>query len=264
MKGHAATTAMGSMDLFLRNRTIASLTSEERAALEAAVAERKWLPARATLVERGDRLRQSTMLMDGFMIRYIDDLEGHRQVVAFHVPGDFVDLHGYPLLALDHSIGTLTKASIATVPHDALKRLTEADAELARKLWASTLLDAAMHREWLFRLGRLSAAGRVAHFLAETNARLEAIGLSDGSGYDLPITQTDLSEITGLTSIHVNRVLRSLRESKTCVFRSSRVEIQDRGQLENIGQFDPAYLYLRSPVADQASKPPKKETANGS
>jgi len=255
---------MGSMDLFLRNRTVATLTDRERAALESAVAERKRLAARATLVERGDTLRQSTMLISGFMIRYIDDLEGHRQVVAFHVPGDFVDLHGYPLHKLDHSIATLTEASIATVPHDALKQLTEADTELARKMWASTLLDAAIHREWLFRLGRLGAMGRVAHFFAETHARLEAIGLGDGSGYDLPITQTDLSEITGLTSIHVNRVLRSLRERRTCVFRSSRVEILDRGQLERIGQFDPAYLYLKPPAGDRALEAPEKEFVDGS
>ena len=125
-------------------------------------------------------------------------------------------------------------------------------------MWASTLLDAAMHREWPFRLGRLGVLGRVAHFFAETNARLQPIGLSDGTAYDLPITQTDLSESTGLTSIHVNRVLRSLRESRTCVFQSSCVEIQDRGQLEHIGQFDPTYLYLKPPAADRASEPTKK------
>jgi CRP-like cAMP-binding protein len=236
---------MGSMDLFLRNRTIGTLTDAERSMLENAVAERRQLPPRATLIERGESLRQSTMLIDGFMIRYVDDLEGHRQVVAFHVPGDFVDLHGYPLQILDHSIGTLTRASIATVPHAELKRLTDADADLARKMWGATLLDAAMHREWLFRLGRMGAVGRVAHFFAETNARLQAIGLSDGLAYDLPINQTDLAEITGLTSIHVNRVLRSLREDRVCTFRSSRVEIHDCGQLERLGQFDPTYLYLR-------------------
>src|ERR1700761_3068137 len=104
---------MRSMELFLRNRTIAQLSEDERAMLERAVTERRRLPARSTLLERGDALRQSTMLINGFMIRYIDDLEGRRQVVAFHVPGDFVDLHGYPLEVLDHSIATLTQASIA-------------------------------------------------------------------------------------------------------------------------------------------------------
>jgi CRP-like cAMP-binding protein len=252
---------MKSMDLFLRNRTIAKLSDAERAMLEQAVTERRRLPARATLLERGDALTHSTMLIAGFMIRYIDDLEGRRQVVAFHVPGDFVDLHGYPLRVLDHSIATLTEVQIANVPHAALKRLTDADAEFARKLWASTLLDAAMHREWLFRLGRLDAGGRVAHFLAETNARLGAIGLSDGGGYDLPITQTDLSEITGLTSIHVNRVLRMMREEQICTFRSSRVEIGDLKRLERIGQFDPTYLYLEA--GTPGTLPSGQETRHG-
>jgi CRP-like cAMP-binding protein len=239
---------MKTMDLFLRHRTIAILNDAERNLLEQAVTNRRRLPARATLLERGDALTQSTMLISGFMIRYIDDLDGRRQVVAFHVPGDFVDLHGYPLEVLDHSIATLTEVQIATVPHTALKQLTDGDAEFARKLWASTLLDAAMHREWLFRLGRLDAGGRVAHFLAETNARLAAIGLSDGTGYELPITQTDLSEITGLTSIHVNRVLRMMREERICTFRSSRVEITDPKRLQRIGQFNSTYLYLENGV----------------
>ena len=239
---------MRSMELFLRNRTIAKLSDAERTRLEQAVSDRRHLPARTTLLDRGEALTQSTMLVDGFMIRYIDDLEGRRQVVAFHVPGDFVDLHGYPLHVLDHSIATLTEVRIANVPHAALRRLTDHDAEFARKLWASTLLDAAMHREWLFRLGRLDAGGRVAHFLAETDARLRAIGLSDGREYRLPINQTDLSEITGLTSIHVNRVLRMLREEGICTFRSSRVIILDRERLERLGQFDPTYLYLEAKI----------------
>lgn len=239
---------MRSMELFLRNRTIATLSDAERDLLEQSVSERRHLPARSTLLHRGEALQQSTMLIEGFMIRYIDDLEGGRQVVAFHVPGDFVDLHGYPLQVLDHSIATLTKVEIANVPHAALRGLTDHDAEFARKLWASTLLDAAMHREWLFRLGRLDAGGRVAHFFAETNARLAAIGLSDGVHYDLPITQTDLAEIAGLTSIHVNRVLRMLREERICTFRSSRVEILDLERLQRIGQFDPTYLYLEAKV----------------
>jgi len=105
-----------------------------------------------------------------------------------------------------------------------------------------------MHRGWLFRLGRLNAEGRIAHFLAETNSRLQAVGLSDGSTFSLPITQMDLAEITSLTSIHVNRVLRSLRENRVCVFRRSRVEILDRDRLERIAQFDPTYLYIASSV----------------
>lgn len=253
---------MRCMELFLRNRTIAVLTEQERDRLEQSVAERRWMPARATLLDRGEHLRQSTMLVQGFMIRYIDDFEGRRQIVAFHVPGDFVDLHAFPLHVLDHSIATLTQVEIGIVPHVTLKRLTGEDPDLAQKLWGSTLLDAAMHREWLFRLGRLDAVGRVAHFFSETNARLEAIGYSDGAIFQLPINQTDLSEITGLTAIHVNRVLRMLREEKICTFRSSRVEIADLPRLQKIGQFDPTYLYLENRSPDPEGRL-GKENSNG-
>ncbi|WP_157218443.1 Crp/Fnr family transcriptional regulator [Flavisphingomonas formosensis] len=234
------------MDHFLRGRSIERLDEAERDRLEGLISRHRRLSARTTLVERGEELRQSTLLVEGFMIRYIDDVEGHRQIVSFHVPGDFVDLHGYPLRVLDHSIATITDALIAVVPHSQLSQIMDSDPTLARKLWAATLLDAAMHREWLFRLGRLEAVGRIAHFLAETDARLQAIGLSDGRTCALPITQGDLAEITGLTSIHVNRVLRTLREENICLLRASRLEILDRHRLYRIGQFDPTYLYLKA------------------
>jgi len=241
--------SMNAMDLFLRGRTV-TLTDAERAALARSISEVRRVPARTTLVDRGERLHHSTMLVDGLMTRYIDDLEGGRQVVAFHVAGDFVDLHGYPLQTLDHSIMGLTDVTIGLVPHDAIDRLIEQDAQLGRKLWFSTLLDAAIHREWLFRLGRLDAIGRVAHFMVETEARLAAVGLSDGRSFALPITQTDLAEIVGLTPIHVNRVLRTLREEHICTFRSSRVDIADHPRLARLGQFDPTYLYLRAAGGD--------------
>jgi len=118
--------------------------------------------------------------------------------------------------------------------------------QLTRKLWFATLLDAAIHRAWLFRLGRLDALGRVAHFLCETNVRLVSAGLSDGRRFALGLTQSDLAEICGLTNVHVNRVMRALREERLCTFRSSLVEIIEPDRLAKRGEFDPAYLYIDS------------------
>ena len=137
----------------------------------------------------------------------------------------------------------MTHARVAIVPHDRIHALV-ADTTLARKLWFATLLDAAMHRAWLFRLGRLDAMGRVAHFLCETNARLRAVGLSDGRRFALDLPQNDLAEICGVTSIHMNRILRQLREEGLCVVRSSHVEILRPDWLAARGQFDASYLYL--------------------
>lgn len=231
-------------DRFLRHRQGATLSLEERAVLENAISEVRTLDARTTLVRAGEPLSNSTLLLEGFMCRYVDDRKGLRQLVAAQVPGDFVDLHAYPLKVLDHDVATLTGATVAIVPHSALDDINAAMPELTRKLWFSTLLDAAMHRAWVFRLGRLDAMGRVAHFLCETNVRLQAVGLSDGRRFALGVTQTDISEICGITNVHANRVLRQLREERLCVFRSSLVEIQDPHKLAARGQFDPDYLYL--------------------
>lgn len=234
-------------DRFLRFKRGMSLDANERLLLETSIDEVRTVDARRIVIRSRTRLQESTLLVEGFMSRYIDDRNGMRQLVAIHVPGDFVDLHAYPLQTLDHDVATMTSATIAIVRHEALDAIIHEQPQMSRKLWFSTLIDAAIHRAWLFRLGRLDAVGRIAHFLCETNARLFSAGLSDGRRFAFPLTQTDLAEICGLTNVHVNRVMRQLREAKVCVFRSSLVEILDIEQLVKLGQFDPDYLYLEDP-----------------
>lgn len=229
---------------FLRDKRGAILTAAERARVEAAISEIKTYPPRNIIARAGEPLNQSTLLIEGFMCRYLDDRRGLRQLVAIHVPGDFLDLHAFPLKTLDHDVATLTGATAAIVPHSELEAIANDMPVLTRKLWFSTLLDAAIHRAWLFRLGRLDATARLAHFLCETNARLVSAGLSDGRRFALGLTQADLAEICGLTTVHVNRVMRQLREEQLCVFRSSLVEILDPEKLTALGQFNPAYLYI--------------------
>lgn len=242
---------------FLRDRRGVHLEVDERARLEAAISEIQTLPPRTNIVHAGDQLQHSTLLIEGFMSRYIDDRRGLRQLVAVHVPGDFVDLHAFPLKILDHDVATMTASTVAIVPHAQLDAIMLEMPQLTRKLWFATLLDAAIHRAWLFRLGRLDAVGRVAHFLCETNARLVSAGLSDGRRFALGLNQNDLAEICGLTSVHVNRVMRQLREERLCIFRSSLVEILDPDRLTTRGQFDPAYLYIDDPVPNAPSSIPR-------
>jgi CRP-like cAMP-binding protein len=229
---------------FLRHRREAALCPDERAYLEAAISEVRTIRAREIIVRAQEPLDESILLVEGLMCRYRDDRNGLRQLVAIHVPGDFVDLHAYPLKTLDHHVASLTPATVAVVPHRALDQILEQRPAMARKLWYATLLDAAIHRAWLFRLGRLDAGGRIANFLCETDARLQAVGLSDGKSFELALTQGDLSEICGLTSVHINRVMKGLREEGIMSFRSSFVEIHDPVRLKRRGQFDPYYLYL--------------------
>lgn len=229
---------------FLRRRRRDRLSEAEKQALEDAVSDVMVLPARHVLVRQGDTVTRSTFLVEGLMCRYMDGRDGQRQLVALHVPGDFVDLHGFPLEQLDHDVATLSQARIASFPREALLALTRTHPHLMRMLWFSTLLDAAIHREWIFRLGRLHALARVAHFFCEMDVRLRLVELSDGDSFALPITQADLAEACGLTSVHVNRVLRQLRDEGLLAFRGGVVQVLDRKRLIGAGEFDPAYLYI--------------------
>jgi CRP-like cAMP-binding protein len=70
------------------------------------------------------------------------------------------------------------------------------------------------------------------------------VELADTSGFPLRITKTDLAECLGLTSVHVNRTLRELREAGLSVFRDGRVEILDPAGLRRVAEFDPEYLQI--------------------
>lgn len=229
-----------------RLRARHAISDTEVAAIRAAISEIRDVPARRTLVEAGVEMSYSMLLLKGLVCRYKDLSEGQRQITQVHVPGDFPDLHSFTLKKLDHSIMTLSPCRIALVPHVNLNEITERHPHLTRVYWFSTNLDAAIHREWEVSLGRRPAIARCAHLLAEFRFRLAMVGLADARGYDLPISQIDLSECLGLTPVHVNRSLRRLREDGIATFRSGRVDIHDLARLEEVGEFDPAYLY---PVA---------------
>ena len=220
-----------------------SISDEEEAAVHASIGEIRDYPARRTIIEAGVEQSFSTLLLKGFLCRYKDLKDGQRQVTAIHVPGDFADLHSFTLKKLDHAIMTLTPCRAALVPHSRLEGITERFPHLTRVYWFSTNLDAAIHREWELSLGRRPAMARCAHLLAEFRFRLAVVGLANDRGYDLPISQIDLSECLGLTPVHVNRSLRRLREDGIVTFRHGRVDIHDLAGLEEVAEFDPAYLY---------------------
>ncbi len=204
------------------------------------------IPAGRTLVAPDQKLDHSMLVVTGCVALYTDLSNGQRQITDIHVAGDFTDLHGFVLKRLEHHIGTLTPIRMAFVPHTALTRISEEQPHLLRMLWLSTLIDAAIQRERLLSIGRRTALGRVAHLLCELYVRLDLVAETDGLTFQLPITQLDMADAAGLTSVHVNRMLRQLRDEGLVTFRGGTVEIHDLKRLEKLAEFDPTYLFLRS------------------
>ena len=240
----AADAAAAVTALLLKLRVRDVVAGDEEEVLRASVAEIREHPPGRTIVRAGMTLSASTLLVEGIVCRYKDLADGQRQIMELHVPGDFVDLHGFLLKRLDHNLGTMTPVRVAHFPHDALRGITETHPHLGRMLWFSTLLDAAIHREKILSIGRRSAVARIAHILCELMVRLRLVGLADESGYDLPLTQADLADVTGLTSVHVNRMLKKLRDDRLLIFRGGRVSIDDWERLQRLAEFDPTYLHL--------------------
>jgi CRP-like cAMP-binding protein len=220
------------------------LTADEEMVLRDAVIETRELAGGKTIVRAGVVLSESVLLLEGFACRYKDLSDGQRQIMELHVPGDFVDLHGFLLKQLDHHVGSMTPVKFALVPHEKLRAITESYPHLARMLWFSTLLDAAIHRERILSIGRRSAAARIGHLFCELFVRLEVVGLTEGSSYRFPLTQAELADASGLTSVHVNRMLRQLRTDGLLTFRGGQVTIHDWEALQHMAEFDPSYLHL--------------------
>lgn len=196
------------------------------------------------VVPEDEPVHFSSLLLDGFAARtkYLEN--GSRQIMEICIPGDFVDLHSYPLERLDHSITALSPCRIMKLPHRNITELIDAHPRIGRILWFATMIDGAIHREWLVSLGSRSALQRLAHLFCELLCRMRVVGLADGLEYPLPINQAELGEARGLTSVHVNRMLRQLREQGLVEVRQKTVRILDLDRLEQVADFDPSYLYL--------------------
>jgi len=227
---------------FLLGRLRHAMSDHEKEVLEASVCELREFGDGHRIVARGELCQRSTMLVEGFIIRAIYE-NGRRYIVGVQVPGDFVDLHAYALKRLDHDVVALGPVRVGLVEHDRLTELMAGEPHLSRILWSSTLLDAALHRQWLLKLEQLKTNRRAAHLLAEIWHRLDMIGLSRPDGFRSPLTQTDLADMCGATAVHMNRAIGELRRLGVADFRRGTLSFGDRRQLELHGDFDPTYLY---------------------
>ena len=223
------------------------ISAEERAALIEAAGGIETFPAGSDLVRQGDRPERSMLVAQGFTTRYRLLEDGTRQITAIHLPGDFVDLHSFLLKTMDHAVGALSPCRIVTFPHANLKRVTERHPHLTRMLWLMTLLDAAIHREWIVAMGRRSALEQMAHLLCEIFTRLSIVGLGNRDReLILPINQTELGDTLGLSTVHVNRTLQQLRAEQLITWQGQSVRVLDWDRLAGIAQFDDGYLHLEA------------------
>jgi CRP-like cAMP-binding protein len=165
--------------------------------------------------------------------------DGGRQITGFLLPGDICDTGAAILKQTDHSIFALTQVKIASITRAAL---IEATRERQAFWWAS-LVDEAVLRTWIVNLGRRDAHARIAHLLCELHARMKRVGLIQDGEFSLPLTQEQLADALGLTSVHVNRTLQRLRAEGLVALRNRTLTILDTERLSEVAGFDAGYLH---------------------
>ncbi|MGI4765358.1 MAG: Crp/Fnr family transcriptional regulator [Janthinobacterium lividum] len=222
------------------------LTPEERRTLEAAVEKTHHLASRKNIITEGDEPHVVNVVLQGWACRYKMLADGRRQIISLLLPGDMCDPHVFLLPVMDQSLGTLTAVVLAKVPGPTIRALADHSPALAEALNWEMLANAEIQREWTVSLGRRTALERLAHLLCEISIRMHATGLRNGTDCEFPLTQTDLADAMGLSTVHVNRTMQELRASGAVEVRSKRLVIHDRDRLEELAMFDPGYLHLRA------------------
>jgi CRP-like cAMP-binding protein len=231
--------------LFAKLARYEPIADQEKAFLVASVSQGIDYAPGQSIVEEGSSPVESSLVLEGFAGRTRILADGARQILAFHIPGDFCDLHSFLLARMDHSIEALGRCRVAKVPHRRIANITERFPRLTRALWWDIALDAAIQREWMVSMGRRSAYEQMAHLLCEMFLRLRVVGLVSGNSFDLPVTQEQLGDAFGLSTVHVNRMLQALRRGNLIATSGRRITVPDLEALKEAAGFDPIYLERR-------------------
>lgn len=197
------------------------------------------------IITEGDAVPHCWVILSGYCVRYKIVGDGGRQILSIHMVGDLVDLQNSLLGVADHGVQALTECTMAKIPIEAIRALGNARPTINDALWYDTLVDGSIHREWVANVGRRDAQTRIAHLLCEFALKLEAVHLGEQLDYELPMTQDQLADATGMTPVHVNRVLQALaRDGLIERVTSKSVLIGDWTRLAAAGDFHRGYLHL--------------------
>lgn len=226
----------------------APLTDADKAALVGLAQPARRIAAHQDIAAEGDKLHWLPLILEGWACRYRLLENGKRQIISLLVPGDLCEPFGVLPRFMDTSLGALTPVILSFLPLDAVKSIVQASSTIGEALWWDLLMASEIEREHIVSLGRRSALERLGHLFCELHLRLTMAGLVEGSGYDFPITQADMSDLLGLSSVHVNRSLQDLRKTGLVSLRGRRLIIHALDELRELSLFNEAHLKLRDAI----------------
>jgi CRP-like cAMP-binding protein len=230
-----------------------NLNDAEQRAILALPARPDQIQTKRDFVRQGERVHHACFVVAGLVGRFGQNRDGSRQITAVHIPTDMVDLHSVVAPDACSALQALSVTTILRVPHEALRDAARRYPAIAEAFWRECVVDAAVLAEWVVNVGRRDARSRLSHLICEIACREAGAGENVGSDFPFLASQAHLADMTGLTSVHVNRSLRVLRDDNVVDVRPRMVRILDWKRLVEIGDFDSDYLRLAKVANDQTS-----------
>lgn len=231
-------------------RTRADLDGPAEFAIHNLPYKRQTFEPHAYLVKEGIAPNDyCSFIISGLAFRQKVTVAGLRQIVSIHMAGDFINLQHLYLNFSDHSVQALTQVDVVSINRADLRNLVPAHHGIAQALWVDALIDGSVFREWIVNVGRRNARTRVAHLICEVATRMQMAGLSGLDGFNLPMSQEQIGDAVGLTSIHVNRTLKTLTAEGYITRENRYITITDWQRLCHVAQFRSLYLFT-----DQAAQ----------
>lgn len=244
--GNLNTTALlidGLVSLLESPPILAKLNTQEKQALQSLVISESIYPADAVIIDQGARIRSIHLVRSGWGCVYRDLSSGERQIIDFPMRCDFVGLRtadGYSY----NTIKTITPMSVYEIPLTSLEKTIWQIPRLSMIFIELLSRQRSMLIEHLTNVGCRSAFVRTAHLLLELSDRVKSCGMGEPDSFYCPLTQYQLADALGLTPIHLNRMMRELREEGLVMFRSYKVEILDRQRLVEIAEYDGEFMRM--------------------
>ncbi|EJN15817.1 cAMP-binding protein [Bradyrhizobium sp. YR681] len=230
--------------LFERLRTTTGAGQEDLQALAALPIALRHYGENQAVLRDGEQPSDCCLIVDGFCVRSKTIADGKRQILSIHIPGDLPNLQNLHYATVDHDLVALSDCTLAFIGHKALKDLIAQRPGVGNMFWRDTLVDAAISREWIVNVGQRSTTSRLAHLIVELRERLRLAGRVIDDMFALPLTQEQLGEAMGVTSVHTNRILRDLRIAGVLELQRGTVRILNEHKLQELAQFDGRYLHL--------------------
>jgi CRP-like cAMP-binding protein len=233
------------LPLIRKLESITTLTEAERVALLRLPMQVRSLRADQDIVREGDHPSQCCLVLEGFAASYSFRGNGKRQIFAFHITGDIPDLQSLHIEVMDHNLGSVSPCKVAFIQHEHMRELCRNQPRLADIFWRETLIDGAIFRTWMQCLGRRSATEHMAHLFCEFLLRLRAVGQVENNSFPFPISQVELGDALGLSTVHVNRTVKELRGKGLIAWEKHTVTVLDWNGLVALAEFDPTYLHFK-------------------